>query len=248
MTPAGFPAGVVGGAHPGWPARLGPVETGAGRVEARPLRRTDWPGWQRGRLQDEALIAPWDATSDLTWAQRHTRPMWRAHRSLLRAGARRGEVVPFAITVEGTFAGQVTLGGIQRGAMRSGWVGYWVDSRFHGRGVGTAAVALAVAHGFGPVDLHRIEATIAPENRASRAVVAHLGFRQEGHLVRFLDINGAWRDHLLYALTVEEVPGGLSELLGRWRSGEPDSDGLGDGDGDPDGGGGGLVDGAGPGE
>ena len=99
----------------------------------------------------------------------------------------------------------VTLGGIQRGALRSGWVGYWVDSRFHGRGVATAAVALFVAHGFGPVGLHRIEATIAPENLASRAVVAHLGFRQEGHLVRYLDINGAWRDHLLYALTVEEV-------------------------------------------
>ncbi len=91
-------------------------------------------------------------------------------------------------------------------------------SRFHGRGVATAAVALIVAHGFGPVGLHRIEATIAPENLASRAVVAHLGFRQEGHLVRYLDIDGAWRDHLLYALTVEEVPRGLPQLLQRWQT------------------------------
>jgi [ribosomal protein S5]-alanine N-acetyltransferase len=221
MRPAGFKVGAVSGAHPGWPSRLGPLETRAGRVEGRPLRRTDWPDWQRARIQDEALIAPWDATSDLTWAQRHSRAMWHSHRVLLRSGARRGEVVPFAITVEGRFAGQVTLGGIQRGALRSGWVGYWVDSRFHGKGVATAAVAMTVAHGFGPVGLHRIEATIAPENVASRAVVAHLGFRQEGHLVRYLDINGAWRDHLLYALTVEEVPGGLPELLQRWRAGGP---------------------------
>jgi ribosomal-protein-alanine N-acetyltransferase len=230
MNPAGFTAGLVGGIHPGWPARLGPLETRIGRVEGRPLRRSDGDAWQRARLRDEALIAPWDATSDLTWAQRHSRPMWHSHRSLLRSGARRGEVVPFAITVEGRFAGQVTLGGIQRGALRSGWVGYWVDSQFHGRGVATAAVALCVAHGFGPVGLHRIEATIAPENLASRAVVAHLGFRQEGHLVRYLDINGAWRDHLLYALTAEEVDRGLPQLLQRWRSGGPDvSSGLGAG-------------------
>jgi len=145
--------------------------------------------------------------------------MWRSHRSLLRVGARRGEVVPFAITVNGEFAGQVTLGGIQRGALRSGWVGYWVASQFHGKGVATAAVALIVAHGFGPVGLHRIEATIAPENLASRGVVAHLGFRQEGHLVRYLDISGAWRDHLLFGMTIEELPGGLPELLDRWRAG-----------------------------
>ena len=118
-------------------------------------------------------------------------------------------------------AGQVTLGGIQRGALRSGWVGYWVDSTFHGKGVATAAVALTVAHGFGPVGLHRIEATIAPENLASRAVVSHLGFRQEGHLVRYLDIAGGWRDHLLYALTAEEAPHGLPQLLQRWQDGGP---------------------------
>ncbi len=218
MGPTGLSAIVVG-VHPGWPTNLGPLETRIGRVAARPLRRSDWTDWQRARLQDEALIARWDATSDLTWAQRHTKAMWNSHRSLLRSGARRGEVVPFAITVEGKFAGQVTLGGIQRGALRSGWVGYWVDSRFHGRGVATAAVALIVAHGFGPVGLHRIEATIAPENVASRAVVSHLGFRQEGQLIRYLDIAGAWRDHLLYALTAEEVPRGLPQLLQRWQTG-----------------------------
>ena len=218
MSPAGFPA-VLTGAHPGWPSHLGPLETRIGRVEGRPLQRSDFADWQRSRIRDEKLIAPWDASSELSWADRHSRPMWNSHRALLRVGARRGEVVPFAITVNGAFAGQVTLGGIQRGALRSGWVGYWVDSHFHGKGVATAAVALIVAHGFGPVGLHRIEATISPENLASRGVVAHLGFRQEGHLVRYLNIDGAWRDHLLYALTAEEVPHGLPQLLQRWQSG-----------------------------
>jgi ribosomal-protein-alanine N-acetyltransferase len=124
MSPAGILAGGITGVHPGWPTRLGPPETEIGRVECRPLRRSDWPAWHNARVQDEALIAPWDATSDLTWEQRHSRAMWYSHRSLLRSGARRGEVVPFAIAVGGKFAGQVTLGGIQRGALRSGSVGY----------------------------------------------------------------------------------------------------------------------------
>ncbi len=216
MGPAGASAGITG-THPGWPATLGPVRTAIGLVVARPLQRGDRDDWRASRLRDEQLIARWDATSPLTWEHRHSLQAWRSHRSLLRVGARRGEVVPFVIAVDGAFAGQVTLGGIQRGALQSGWVGYWVDSRFHGNGVATAAVALTVAHGFGPVGLHRIEATIAPENLASRAVVRHLGFREEGLLARYLDIDGAWRDHLLYALTAEELPNGLPQLLERWR-------------------------------
>jgi ribosomal-protein-alanine N-acetyltransferase len=189
-----------------------------GPVALRGLRRGDGPSWRSIRLGDRALLEPWDATSTLSWADRHSRAMWRWHRTQLAAGARRGEVVPFVITVDGRFAGQVTLGGVQRGALRSCWVGYWVDSRLHGRGVATAAVALAVAHALGPVGLHRVEATIAPENLASRSVVRHLGFREEGRLVRYLDISGAWRDHLLFALTHEELPGGLDQLLARWRA------------------------------
>jgi [ribosomal protein S5]-alanine N-acetyltransferase len=209
------------GRHPGWPAKLGPVQVRAGSVQLRPLRRSDGDLWQAIRTRDEASIAPWDATSGLSWADRHNRTQWHAHRSLLRAAARRGEVLPFAITLAGHFVGQVTIGGVQRGALRSGWVGYWVDATVQSGGVATGALALAVGHALGPVGLHRIEATIAPENLASRAVVAHVGFRQEGYLQRYLDINGGWRDHLLFAMTREELPGGTAELLARWHSPRP---------------------------
>ncbi len=47
------------------------------------------------------------------------------------------------------------------------------------------------------------------ENAASRAVLAKVGFREEGLLQRYLDVDGAWRDHLLVGgMTVEEVEGG----------------------------------------
>jgi ribosomal-protein-alanine N-acetyltransferase len=197
---------------------LGPVAVRAGAVGLRPLRRSDGDRWQQIRLRNEAAISPWDATSSLTWAQRHTPAQWRSHRSLLIAAARRGEVLPFAITLAGQFVGQVTIGGVQRGALRSAWVGYWVDAEVASGGIATAAVALAVGHALGPAGLHRIEATIAPENVASQAVVAHVGFRQEGYLQRYLDISGAWRDHLLFAVTREEIPGGAKDLLARWQT------------------------------
>lgn len=74
-------------------------------------------------------------------------------------------------------------------------------------GVATAALALGLDHCFGPVTLHRVEATVRPENGASRAVLSKVGFREEGLLKRYLDVDGAWRDHLLVAMTVEEVRG-----------------------------------------
>ena len=139
---------------------------------------------------------------------------------MMRLAARRGHALPFGVTVDGRFAGQVTIGGIQRFPVHSGWVGYWVGSPYTGHRVATVAVALAVAHAFGPGRLHRVDATVSPYNLASQKVLRHLGFRQEGLLKNYLDINGAWRDHQLWALTADEVPGGLTQLLGRRYSAE----------------------------
>lgn len=212
------------GRHPGWPTVLGPLESAAGDVLLRPLRRRDFPDWQRLRLRDQALIQRWDASSPESWTQRHSAAAWRTTRGVLAQAARQGACLPFAISVAGDFAGQVTLGGISRGALCSGWVGYWVGQHLAGKGVATAAVALAVAHALGPVGLHRVEATIDPENAASLAVVRHLGLREEGLLRRYLDIAGAWRDHLLFAITAEEMPGGTdpaAALLADYRRTHP---------------------------
>lgn len=195
------------------PALLGPLPSSVGEVALRPLHRSDGAAWRDIRTRDERFLRPWDPTSSRSWAERHTRTEWRRHRLQLRAAILRGEALAFAIVVNDAFAGQVTFGGIQRGALRSGWVGYWVDSALHSKGVATVALALAVDHAFGAGGLHRVEATIAPENAASRKVVGHLRFREEGILRRYLDIDGGWKDHLLFALTSDEVPGGLASML-----------------------------------
>ena len=199
--------------HPGWPARLGPVRVAAGEVALRPVRLRDGAAWSRLRLRDEDYLRIWEPEAEGSWAERFTTMAWPVMCSGLRATGRRGQALPFSITLDGRFAGQITLGNVVRGSLLSAWVGYWVESQVAGRGVGTGAVALAVDHAFGPVGLHRIEATVRPENAASLRVLAKLGFRDEGLLQRYLEVDGAWRDHRLLAVTRDEVGAGLVPRL-----------------------------------
>ena len=202
------------GRHPGWPARLGPMRLAAGQVALRPVRLRDGSAWSRLRLRDEEYLRVWEPDAEGTWAERSTTMAWPVMCSGLRATARRGQALPFSITLDGRFVGQLTLGNVVRGSLRSAWVGYWVESGVAGGGIGTGAVAMAVDHAFGPVGLHRVEATVRPENAASLRLLAKLGFRDEGLLRRYLEVDGAWRDHRLLALTTDEVgPGLVSRLI-----------------------------------
>jgi [ribosomal protein S5]-alanine N-acetyltransferase len=201
------------GRHPGWPARLGTLRTAAGLVDLRPVQLRDGAAWSAIRLRDHRHLAPWEPTLPGGWVARNAPTEWPARWWTLRGAARRGAVLPFAITVDDVFAGHVMIGNVVREPLLSAYVGYWCDARRTGAGVTTAAVALAVDHCFGPVGLHRIEATVRPENAASLRVLAKLGFREEGLFRRYLDVDGRWRDHLCFALTAEESPTG--GLVGR---------------------------------
>lgn len=194
--------------HPGWPAVVGPLRVGAGVIRLRPVRMRDGAQWSRTRLADRAYLEPWEPTAEADWVVRHTPAAWPAVCSSLRSEANRGRMLPFAIELDGRFCGQLTIGNVIHGALRSAWIGYWVSHAVTGQGVATGALALGLDHCFDAVNLHRVEATVRPENTASRAVLAKVGFREEGLLRRYLDVDGAWRDHLLVALTVEELVGG----------------------------------------
>jgi ribosomal-protein-alanine N-acetyltransferase len=165
-------------------------------------------------------LSPWEATPPgisaipLSWGERQSLGVFTQMLRTLRRQARQGISLPFAVTVDDHLAGQLTIGNIVRGAFNSAYAGYWVDSMAAGQGVMPTALALAVDHCFGSVGLHRIEANVRPENAASRRVVEKLGFRQEGLHERYLAIDGAYRDHIGYAVTVEDVPEGMVQ---RWR-------------------------------
>ena len=200
----------------GWP-----VSVTEGRVKIRPLRLRDAAAWSESRTRNEEWLQPWEGRQPsvpyATWAERHTPASFAAMLRALRREAKEGRSLPFAVTYDGELAGQVTVANIVRGAFQSASVGYWVDGRLAGRGITPLALAMVVDHCFTEVGLHRIEANVRPENAASRRVVEKLGFREEGLHPRFLYIDGDWRDHLTYAVTVEDVPEGV---VRRFRSHE----------------------------
>jgi ribosomal-protein-alanine N-acetyltransferase len=201
--------------HPGWPSAVGPLRVAAGVIRLRPVRLRDAAQWSRARLADRAHLEPYEPSTEADWVARHSISAWPTVCSSLRAEARKGRMLPYVIELDGQFCGQLTIGNVTHGALRSAWIGYWVCNSVTGRGVATGAVALGLDHCFGPVRLHRVEATVRPENVASRAVLAKVGFRDEGLLKRYLQVDGNWRDHLLVGLTIEEVYGSAVSTLVR---------------------------------
>lgn len=190
----------------GWPAVLR-----SGEVTLRPLALSDARAWSAARERNVDWLTPWDATVP---PGGEPRPLsFRALVKRLLAHARAGTTYPFVIEVDGVFAGQVTVSNIVRGSAQFASVGYWLDQRYAGRGVMPRAVAMVIDHCFFTAGLHRIEIAIRPENSNSLRVVEKLGIREVGYAPRFLHINGAWRDHRIYAITVEECPRGLLRRL-----------------------------------
>ena len=122
----------------------------------------------------------------------------------LHRQARAGRAMPFAVTVDDDFAGQLTVSNIVGGSARWAQIGYWMGERHAGKGYMGAAIRLMLEHGFGTMRLNRIEAACIPENERSIRVLEKAGFQREGLLRSYLRINGAWRDHILYAITAED--------------------------------------------
>ena len=184
-----------------------------GAVTIRPIRQRDARVLERELAANRSWLRQWEATNPHGPLSFDTRASIRS----LQSNARSGAGLPFAIEVDGEFAGQLNVSSIAYGSLSSASIGYWVAERFAGRGVTPTAVALASDHCFFTMGLHRMEICIRPENGPSLRVVEKLGFRYEGLRRRFIHINGDWRDHFCFALTAEELPQGV---LRRWKDGK----------------------------
>jgi ribosomal-protein-alanine N-acetyltransferase len=71
----------------------------------------------------------------------------------------------------------------------------------------TESVRTVVRFGFNQLGLHRIEAVCLPTNIASKHLLERLGFTLEGYARAYLRIDGAWQDHLMFAMLKEEFTG-----------------------------------------
>jgi [ribosomal protein S5]-alanine N-acetyltransferase len=86
-------------------------------------------------------------------------------------------------------------------------IGYSLAAHAWGHGCMHEALCVLVEHGFGAMELNRIEADIDPRNVASARSLERLGFRREGFLRERWIVGGTVSDTALYGL-----------LLSDWRA------------------------------
>jgi len=173
-------------------------------IYLRPAAPSDYQAWADIRESSRGFLAPWEPTwpdDDLTRAA-YRRRLRRQNEEMAR-----DESYTFFIFDAGNDAllGGLTLGGVRRGVSQTATLGYWMGAAFAGRGIMTRAVGAVGRWTFQSLRLHRIEAACLPENIASRTLLERNGFTREGLARSYLKINGAWRDHLLYAIVETEA-------------------------------------------
>ena len=168
------------------------------RMVLREPQLTDYRNWSALRDKSAEFLIPWEPQ----WAQDHlsrkgfTNRVYWAQRSTAN-----GSAMPlFLIRREDdALLGAITLDNIRRGPAQAGTLGYWIGAPYARQGYMREAIAGLVHHAFHRLDLSRIEAACLPENNASRRLLEKCGFKYEGVAQSYLQINGRWRTHVLYA-------------------------------------------------
>jgi RimJ/RimL family protein N-acetyltransferase len=89
-------------------------------------------------------------------------------------------------------------------------IGFTIAPGHQRNGYGTEAVRAALDYLFGTLHKHRVTASVAPENSASRGLLEKIGMRKEGHFRQSVWVNDRWEDDVVYAL-----------LSAEWQRGRP---------------------------
>lgn len=104
-----------------------------------------------------------------------------------------------------TIIGTVSYRSIQRSFYDSCLLGYKMDKNFRRMGYCREAIRAGNAIMFNHFGLHRIEATILPDNVPSMNLLSSIGFQNEGLLRGKIKLQGEWKDHFLFALLDSDV-------------------------------------------
>jgi len=168
------------------------------RMTLRLPMHSDYRDWALLREDSKAFLVPWEPS----WSSDHLSRKAFANRVYWASRAESaGTAVPFFLIrrQDARVLGAITLDNIRRGPAQSGTIGYWVGEPYARQGFMREAIAAVVHYAFTTLDLSRVEAACLPENVASRGVLEKSGFKYEGVAQSYLQINGRWRNHVLYS-------------------------------------------------
>jgi ribosomal-protein-alanine N-acetyltransferase len=88
--------------------------------------------------------------------------------------------IRWGITLKGNDQVIGTIGYNNFQAEGNGTIGYDLNEKFWGRGIISEAIKAIVDFGFETLKIHRIEANVGPDNKASQKVLEKNGFLKEG--------------------------------------------------------------------
>lgn len=204
--------------HPSMPSLSG-LRLYGKRVMMRPLTPSDFAPFSEVRVRNEKWLTPWEPIR----ASRMADPSRSKDAFSSRCAARdrerqAGTAFGFGVFVDHAFAGEINLNNIIRGALQSGTVGYWIDRDRAGHSYTAEGVVVLCRFAFEELNLHRLEICIVPRNTNSRRVMEKLQIREEGVALRYLEINGAWEDHMRFGITVEEWQQRRADMTANWTS------------------------------
>ena len=169
------------------------------RLTLRAPQHGDFRDWATLRRESADFLTPWEPTwaDDNLTRKGFTNRVYWAQRSIAN-----GSAVPlFLIRREDqALLGAITLDNIRRGPAQAGTLGYWVGQPYARAGYMRETLAAMAHYAFQQLGLSRLEAACLPENAASRGVLEKCGFKYEGVAQSYLQINGRWRTHVLYAM------------------------------------------------
>lgn len=173
-------------------------------VYLRYPRMPDFKPWAKLRAESREFLTPWEPS----WASDElTKGAFRRRIKRYQKEARQDSAYAFFVfrKDDNQILGGCTLSNVRRGVTQASSLGYWIGARFARQGFMYDAVRALIPFVFSTLGLHRLEAACLPTNEASQNLLIKAGFRQEGLARKYLQINGEWRDHVLYALLEDEA-------------------------------------------
>ena len=174
------------------------------RVLLRPLKDSDFEPWNAVRVKSGSWLTDWEPLPPEGWGDPAGKRLFMSRCIAREQESRNGSAHSFGVFYQGRFVGEANLSGIQRGPIQTATIGYWINHEEAGNGLIPEACATIFRFAFEDLGLHRIQISIVPRNAASLRVVEKLGLREEGLALRYIEINGVWEDHRLFAITFEE--------------------------------------------
>lgn len=179
--------------------RPAPLIVETRRLALRLPEMNDHAAWSDIRREGAEFLRPWEPS----WSTDHfSRRAFRSRVYWAQRAREEGRALAFFLIrrEDARLMGALTLDNIRRGPAQSAQVGYWIGPDFARQGYMSEALSATLNYAFATLDLSRVEAACLPENAASRGLLEGSGFRHEGTAEKYLQINGRWRDHVLYAV------------------------------------------------